>query len=144
MPISPDPQPTFRSAITIHFTPSPPRTKWEPVNPDKRCVLSAVLWFWGLIHPSFLHLSLSFHVRLLIKRHYGCMAKARSSALSFHGGLFDPTTFYHSTDGKWDGGMTNGADGYITLMSSRMTAALPFPRCWVWWCLKIVLAANMA
>lgn len=31
---------------------------------------------------------------------------------------------------------------FFTLMSSRMTVALQFPRCWLWWCLKIELAAN--
>lgn len=58
---------------------SPPRTKWEPVIPDKLRVLPAILWFWGLSHPSFLHLSVLFFSVWLSN---GATAKATPNALT--------------------------------------------------------------
>lgn len=116
----------------------PPRTKWEPAIPNKHCVLQAVLWMWGLIHPSFLHLSVSFLLCLVIKRHY----EACHEMIPLHRGVFDPSTFHHSTGRKWDGVMMNVVNAYFTLMSSRVTVALSLPRRWVWRCLKIELVHN--
>lgn len=134
--------PTHRSHfyLQLPFTAQQPtQNKWESVIPDKHCVLLAILWIWGLIRPSFLHLSpflFFFFFCLVIKRHYGCSSQARHRTLSLQGGVFDLTTFLHSTGRKWDGVMMNVVDAYFTLMSSRVTVALPLPRCWVWWCLE--------
>lgn len=107
---------------------SPPRAKWEPLIPDKHHVLAALFWFRQYNRLSF--------IRLAIKWYYGCMSKSCRWELSLHRGVFDPATFHHSAGKKWDGIMMNVVD--FTLMSSRMSTAVPFPRCGAWWYLFCV------